>query len=319
MYGAIGPGIGIGILARVGIIVLFQPVIRNAQEIVNPAGHVRRILEELFALQQQRQTGIYEHGNGDSAAKIDQFENLPPWQRPVDGAQVGQNTAMTLNPSSLGSTTNNYIGKSEYANPYLDGSIDEFRIYNVGLSAAEIAATLALGSTLALNAVGNFSDGTHQNIDVVATWTSSATNIATVNSQGTVTGVADGTVTITAQLGAVSSSASLTVEDLTSVTIVPASASFAALTSMQLAAIGALADGSTQDLTGSVVWTSSNAEAVTLSISRRSSGSTPPLPGPTRRPSSGKSWDRGSPGACPPRATSTREFSTSSPPTASSS
>jgi len=59
---------------------------------------------------------------------------------------VGTNSSMTLNPSSLGSTVNNYIGKSQYPDPYLDGALDEFRIYSVGLSSAEIAATVALGA-----------------------------------------------------------------------------------------------------------------------------------------------------------------------------
>jgi endoglucanase len=64
----------------------------------------------------------------------------------VDGVAVGTNSSMTLKPSSLGSTTHNYLGKSQSASdPYLNGSLDEFRIYNVGLSAAEIAATAALG------------------------------------------------------------------------------------------------------------------------------------------------------------------------------
>ncbi len=64
----------------------------------------------------------------------------------VDGVAVGTNSGMTLNPSSLGSTVNNYLGKSQYPDPYLNGSLDEFRIYNVGLSSAEVAATYALGS-----------------------------------------------------------------------------------------------------------------------------------------------------------------------------
>jgi endoglucanase len=63
----------------------------------------------------------------------------------VNGLPVGTNNAMTLRPSSLGSTASNYIGRSQYPDPYLDGLIDEFRIYSVGLSAAEIAATAALG------------------------------------------------------------------------------------------------------------------------------------------------------------------------------
>jgi hypothetical protein len=57
----------------------------------------------------------------------------------VNGAQVGQNTSMSLSPSSLGNTTNNWIGRSQYsADPFLDGQIDDFRIYNRALSAAEV-------------------------------------------------------------------------------------------------------------------------------------------------------------------------------------
>ncbi len=63
----------------------------------------------------------------------------------VDGIPVGTNSAMTLRPSSLGSTANNYLGKSQWADPYLDGQFDEFRIYSVALASAEIAATYALG------------------------------------------------------------------------------------------------------------------------------------------------------------------------------
>ena len=69
----------------------------------------------------------------------------------LNGLPVGTNNAMTLRPSSLGSTANNYIGRSQYPDPYLNGLIDEFRIYNIGLSAAEIAATAALGPSQLLS------------------------------------------------------------------------------------------------------------------------------------------------------------------------
>jgi hypothetical protein len=67
----------------------------------------------------------------------------------LDGSPVGTNSGMTLNPSSLGMTTNNYLGKSQWADPYLDGKLDEFSIYNVALSANEIGLiyTLISGQT----------------------------------------------------------------------------------------------------------------------------------------------------------------------------
>lgn len=58
----------------------------------------------------------------------------------LDGVAVGTNSSMTLRPSTLGKTTQNYIGKSQWPDPNLAGSIDDFRIYNRGLSATEIAA-----------------------------------------------------------------------------------------------------------------------------------------------------------------------------------
>ncbi|HYH04146.1 MAG TPA: LamG-like jellyroll fold domain-containing protein, partial [Bacillota bacterium] len=58
----------------------------------------------------------------------------------VDGVEVGSNSNMTLSPSNLGSTSANYIGRSQYSDPYLDGQVDSFKIYNRALSAAEITS-----------------------------------------------------------------------------------------------------------------------------------------------------------------------------------
>lgn len=58
----------------------------------------------------------------------------------VDGAQVAQQAPAAVRPQDLGATTNNFIGHSPFpADPYLDGQIDEFRIYDHVLSAVEIA------------------------------------------------------------------------------------------------------------------------------------------------------------------------------------
>lgn len=60
----------------------------------------------------------------------------------VDGVPVGTNSNMTLSPALLGVTTQNYIGKSQYADPYLNGLVDEFRIYNGALTPGEVATFL---------------------------------------------------------------------------------------------------------------------------------------------------------------------------------
>ena len=57
-----------------------------------------------------------------------------------DGLPVAQTSAVSLTPSSLGATTNNWLGRSEYNDPYYMGRLDDFRIYNKALSASEVAS-----------------------------------------------------------------------------------------------------------------------------------------------------------------------------------
>ena len=56
----------------------------------------------------------------------------------VNGNEVGRNNNMTLHPSDLGFTTQNYLGKSQWPDPYLNGTLDEFRIYKRVLSPVQI-------------------------------------------------------------------------------------------------------------------------------------------------------------------------------------
>jgi endoglucanase len=58
----------------------------------------------------------------------------------IDGEEVGRNAALTLTPDALGQTTQNYLGKSRFPDPFLKGKVDDFRIYGSTLSPGEIAA-----------------------------------------------------------------------------------------------------------------------------------------------------------------------------------
>jgi hypothetical protein len=58
----------------------------------------------------------------------------------VNGALQASSADVTLRPADLGSTTSAFIGRSEFPkDPYLDGEIDEYRIYSRALSDQEIA------------------------------------------------------------------------------------------------------------------------------------------------------------------------------------
>jgi hypothetical protein len=61
----------------------------------------------------------------------------------VNGAAVATNTAMFLAPFRLGGTTQNWLGKSQYAaDPGFNGLIDDFRIHRGALSGAQIVSLM---------------------------------------------------------------------------------------------------------------------------------------------------------------------------------
>jgi hypothetical protein len=60
----------------------------------------------------------------------------------VDGELLATNANLTLSPASLGTTTNNWIGRSQYADPLLQATVDEFQIYGRALSQPEIVSLM---------------------------------------------------------------------------------------------------------------------------------------------------------------------------------
>jgi len=56
----------------------------------------------------------------------------------INGEQVGINETMTINPTMLASSTQNYLGKSQWDDPGLGGLLDEFVLYSRPLSDTEV-------------------------------------------------------------------------------------------------------------------------------------------------------------------------------------
>jgi uncharacterized protein YjdB len=122
--------------------------------------------------------------------------------------------------------------------------------------------TIANGTTVQLTATGTFSDGSTENLTTQVSWTSAHNSIAQVSNvaqtQGIVTGLAVGNTPITADLKGVKGSTTVTVTaaTLSSIAITPPDPSIAKGTTVQLTAAGFFSDGSTEDLTTQVSWTS---------------------------------------------------------------
>ena len=120
------------------------------------------------------------------------------------------------------------------------------------------------GGNLTYSAIGTFSDGSTQDISTLAAW-SSATEMATVLS-GVATGQGVGQATITAKLGQISGTASLLMVSpaQVSLAVTPATVSVASGATTQLKVTGTYVDGTTQDFTTLVNWSSSASTAATV-------------------------------------------------------
>ena len=64
----------------------------------------------------------------------------------LDGRLVGMNESMTIKPSDLGLTTQNYLGRSQYPDPLLKGLLDDFCICARALDEQEIRRLMRSGA-----------------------------------------------------------------------------------------------------------------------------------------------------------------------------
>ncbi len=131
--------------------------------------------------------------------------------------------------------------------------------------------SIAAGLVEPFTAKGTFSNNTTQDITSLVNWTSSDPAVATVSNaaglQGLATGVTQGTSTISASIGGVTSSTTLTVTPvaLEMIMVTPVNPTLLPGQTEQFMAMGMYSDNSTQDLTNQVTWASANTAVATIS------------------------------------------------------
>jgi hypothetical protein len=129
-------------------------------------------------------------------------------------------------------------------------------------------SVIALGGTLQFAATGNYSDGSTQDLTSSATWGSSSSTVATISSGGLATGLLQGTASIQASYGSLSATTNLSVGTpaLVSITINPTTATVAMGTNQQYQVLGTYSNGSTQDVTTFMDWSSSTTSVANVGI-----------------------------------------------------
>ncbi len=149
----------------------------------------------------------------------------------------------------------------------------------VSISVTPTPVSIAVGTDQQFSAIGSFNDGSTQLLTSVS-WSSSSSSVASVNSAGLATAVGTGTATITATSGSVSGTAALTVTGatVTSITVTPANSNMPVGTTKQFTATAGFSDGSSEDVTASVLWGSSKPAVASINnqglVSSVATGST---------------------------------------------
>jgi len=136
-----------------------------------------------------------------------------------------------------------------------------------GITMSPQNALLTVGQTQQFSATGQYSDGSSQNITASAAWSSSVPAVASV-SGGLASALSQGLTTIQVSSGSVTASATLNIATgaLVSISLSPSNPSVTLNSSQQLtlAATGSFSDGSSQDVSNNVTWSSSNTSVATV-------------------------------------------------------
>lgn len=139
----------------------------------------------------------------------------------------------------------------------------------VSISLSPTNSTIQLSKTQQFTATGSFGDGSSKDVSSSVNWSSSSSNVATINSSGLASAVATGTTTITASQGSISGSTGLTVSTQASgLTVSPSSQTISAGQTVQFSATQ---NGSS---VSGVTWSSSSTTVATIDQTGTATGLT---------------------------------------------
>jgi len=135
----------------------------------------------------------------------------------------------------------------------------------VSITVKASGSNVNVGSSLQLTAMGTFQDGKPATPLANVTWTSSDLSKATITNTGLVSGLHGGQIMVTAKSGSISGDAQFSVTALLqTIALSPIGAAVLVGGHQQFSAIGAFNDGTTQDLTTSASWNSSDQTKVAI-------------------------------------------------------
>jgi Bacterial Ig-like domain (group 2) len=147
----------------------------------------------------------------------------------------------------------------------------------LSVAIAPPTGTIALGNNLQFSATALFSDGSKTDVTSTASWTSAQPQVALISASGMATSKGVGATSISAVYKSVSGSSTLTVAQpaLVSIAVTPQSPVLTPNHSLQLSATGTFTDGSTQNLSSTVSWSSTQPNVLAISNTGLATGNSP--------------------------------------------
>jgi uncharacterized protein YjdB len=133
------------------------------------------------------------------------------------------------------------------------------------LTLTPAASTIVIGGRLQLVVTGSYADRSQRNLTELALFATDDPNILTISGRA-ITARSAGTTTVTASVGALFATASVTVgpQHVVAITVVTSKPTLAADDGTPLKAIASMADGTQQDVTDSALWLSSDPKVARL-------------------------------------------------------
>ena len=208
-------------------------------------------------------TGTFTDGSAQNLTATASWSTSSPTVASISAS--GAATALTTGTSAIVATVSGKSGGTTL-------TVAPAALVSIAVTPSN--PSIALGTSRQFTATGTYTDASTQDLTASVTWASSATNVATISAAGLASSMALGITTITAQIGAIGGSTALTVTPavLTGIAVTPANPAIALGRSTQFAATGVFSDGSNQDITATVSWTSSDASVATISMASQTRG-----------------------------------------------
>jgi len=216
-------------------------------------------------------TGVYSDGTSQDVTALATWSSSDATVAAVSNAAGSRGVvrALARGAATIAATMGGIAGAASI-------TVTEAVLQSVSITPAQ--PSLAAGTTLALSATGTYSDATTRDLTGTAIWTSADPSVASVSnaagSQGLVKGLAPGTCTISAALGGMTGSTTLTVTAavVRSLSVSPADASLAAGLTLDFTAVATFTDGTSQDVTTQATWSTSAPSVATISNAAGSRG-----------------------------------------------